>query len=140
MENKINYGRMILGGILAAVVLFAVGYVVHAIILNSYYEYFQTKGSVMPFMKKYGMLAHIGGTIISGICLSVLYVVARKFSGPGPMTAIKVGFVVGLFAVGGISAEYAFYNLGKMIPAMTLVDNIAGCILATLVSGAVYKD
>jgi hypothetical protein len=139
MENKINYGRIILGGILAAIVLFAVGFLVHGIILESHYEYF--KGiSVMSFPKKYGMLVHIVGTLVSGICLAVLYAVARKFGGPGPMTAIKVGFVVGLFTIGGVSAEYAFYNLGKMIPLMTLVDSIVGCVLATLVAGLVYKD
>lgn len=140
MENKINYGRMILGGILGAVVLFAVGFLVHAVILEDHYKFFQEQGSVMKFEKQYGMLIHIAGTIISGLCLSMLYVAARKFGGPGPMTAIKVGITVGLFTISGISAEYAFYNLGKMIPLMTLVDNIVGCTLATLAAGMAYKD
>ncbi len=141
MENKINYGRMILGGVLGSVALFAVGFLVHGILLKDNYEFF--KGSSvwdMDHPKKYGMIVHIAGTIVSGICLSLLYVLARKFRAPGPMIAILVGFTVGLFTIGGMSAEYAFYNFGKMIPLMTLSGNIAGAIFATLVAGMVYKD
>jgi len=141
MENQINYGRMILGGVLGAVVLFAMGFLVHGILLKDNYMFFQTMGSVLPEPgRENGMLIHSVATIISGLCLSMLYVVARKFGGAGPMTAIKVGFTVGLFTIGGVSAEYAFYNLGGMIPLMTLADNIVGCMLAALVAGMVYKD
>lgn len=140
MENKINYGRMILGGVLGGVVLFAVGFLVHGVLLKDNYMFFQTVGSVLMEPRESGMLIHSATTIISGLCLSMLYVVSRKFGGAGPMTAVKVGFTVGLFTIGGVSAEYAFYNLGGMIPLMTLIDNIGGCILATLVAGMVYKD
>ena len=141
MENKFNYGRMILGGVLGAVVLFAVGFLVHGVLLKENYLFFQKMGSVLPEPgRANGMLIHSASTIISGLCLSMLYVVARKFGGAGPMTAVKVGFTVGLFTIGGVSAEYAFYNLGGMIPLMTLADNIGGCILATLAAGLVYKD
>jgi len=139
MENKINYGRMILGGVLGAVVLFAVGFLVHGVLLKDNYMFFQGS-SVLMEPRENGMLIHSVATIISGLCLSMLYVVARKFGGAGPLTAIKVGFTVGLFTIGGMSAMYAFYNLGGMIPFMTLADNIVGCMLATLVAGMVYKD
>lgn len=141
MENKINYARMIIGGVLAAVVLVAVGFLVHGVLLKDNYMFFQTMGSVLPEPgRENGMLIHSVATIISGLCLSMLYVVARKFGDAGPMTAIKVGFTVGLFTIGGVTAEYVFYNFGGMIPLMTLVSNIVGSTLATLAAGMVYKD
>ncbi len=130
---------MALGGVLAAVVLFAVGFFVHAVILEKHYMFFQGS-SVLMEPRENGMLIYSFSILISGFCLSMLYVVARKFGGAGPMTAIKVGFTVGLFTISGISAMYAFYNLGGMIPLMTLADNVVGCTLATLAAGMVYKD
>ncbi len=130
---------MILGGILGAIVLFAVGFLAHAVILKDNYMFFQGS-SVLAEPRENGMLIHTLATIISGLCLSMLYVMARKFSGPGPMTAIKVGFTVGLFTIGGMSAMYAFYNLGGIIPLVSLADNMVGCTLATLAAGLVYKD
>lgn len=131
---------MILGGVLGAIVLFAAGFLVHGVLLKDNYMFFQTAGSVLSEPRENGMLIHSVATIISGLCLSMLYVAARKFGGAGPMTAIKVGFTVGLFTIGGISAMYAFDNFGGMIPLMTLVNNIVGCTLATLAAGMVYKD
>ena len=139
MENKINYGRMIVGGILGGVILFAVGFLVHGIILKDNYMFFHGS-SVLTEPRSNGMLIHVAATLISGLSLSMIYVVARKFGGHGPMTAIKVGVTVGLFTIGGISAEYAFYNLGGMIPLMTFVGNMSGAILGTLAAGVVYKD
>lgn len=140
MENKINYGKLILGGILAAVVLMVVGMIVHGMILESHYEFFQKQGAVLAEPREMGWLVHVAGTLLSGMAISGLYVMGRKFSGPGPKTAIRVGWAVGLFTIGGAAAEYTFYNLGGMIPLLTWVGNVAGAILAALVAGWVYKD
>lgn len=140
METKINYGRLFTGGIVAGLVLFIVGFVFHGVILKDNYMALQEMGSVLPEPRPNGMLIHIISTFISGICLAALYVMARNFSKPGPLTAVRVGFLVGLFTLGGMSAEYAFYNLGGIVPLLTFFDNLTGCILATLAAGALYKD
>ena len=139
MEN-INYGRMILGGVLGTVVLFMVGFVFQGIILGDHHEYFILQGSVLAQPREMGWIAHIMGGTISGLVLSMSYVVARKFRGPGPMTAILSGFTLALFTIGNHSAEYAFYNLGAMIPLMSFANNLVGSILATLLAGYIYKD
>ena len=138
--EKINYGRMILGGVLGTVVLFMVGFLFQAIILGSHHEYFIAKGTVLAQPREMGWIAHIMGGLVCGLVLSMSYVVARKFRGPGPMTAILSGLTIALFTAGDTTAEYAFYNLGSMIPVMTFVNNIVGAILATLTAGFIYKD
>jgi hypothetical protein len=138
--ERINYTRTLLGGVLATFVLFIAGFIFQAIILGSHHEYFITKGTVLAQPRDAGWVAHILGVLLSGLVLSLSYVVARKFRGPGPMTALLSGFTVALFTAGNTSAEYAFYNLGTMIPLMTFVSNIVGGVLASLVAGAIYKD
>ncbi len=138
--EKINYGRMILGGVLGTVVLFMSGFLFQAVILGSYHEYFIAKGSVLAEPREMGIIAHIAGGLVSGLVLSMGYVAARKFRGPGAVTAILSGLTIALFTAGDTSAEYAFYNLGAMIPLMTFANNIVGAVLASLTAGAVYKD
>ena len=140
MGTKINYGRMILGGILAALVLFMVGYLTHGIFLKEKYVFFQGVGSVLSKPREMGMPVHLIGTLISGLSLSLIWVIARSFGESTPATAIKVGFVVGLFTTAGATAEYAFYNLGAMVPLMTLAGNVVGAILGIFAAGIVYKD
>lgn len=131
---------MILGGVMGTVVLFIVGFLFQAIILGSEHEYFIGKGTVLAQPREMGWIAHIIGGLVSGLVLSMSYVVARKFREPGPMTAILSGLTIALFTAGNTTAEYAFYNLGSMIPLMTFANNIVGAILATLTAGVVYKD
>ncbi len=138
--EKINYRRMILGGILGSIVFFFVGFLFHGVILESHYLYFQGQGSVLHQVREMGWMIHIAGHIVSGFALSLTYVMARKFWGPGPMTAIRAGLIVALFTAGGTAAEYAMYNFGTMIPVMTFANNIVGATLATLAAGVVYKD
>ncbi len=138
--EKINYGRMILGGVLGTIVLFMVGFIFQAVILGSEHEYFMAKGTVLAEPRQMGWIAHILGGLVSGLALSMGYVAARKFRGPGPVTAILTGLMIALFTAGNTSAEYAFYNLGTMIPLMTFANNIVGAILATLTAGVIYKD
>ena len=138
--EKINYGRMILGGFLGTVVIFMVGFLFQAVILAPQHEYFMEKGTVLAQPREMGVIVHILGGLVCGQVLSFCYVVARKFRSPGPTTAILTGLTVALFTAGDTTAEYAFYDLGGMIPVMTFVNNIVGAILATLTAGFIYKD
>lgn len=131
---------MILGGILGTIVIFMVGFVFQAVILGSHHEYFIAKGTVLAQPRAMGVVAHIIGGLVSGLVLSISYVVARKFRGPGPTTAILSGLTIALYTAGNTTAEYAFYNLGSMIPLMTFANNIVGAILATLTAGVIYKE
>lgn len=138
MENKVNIGRILLGGTLAGIVTVFIGFAIHGGVLSSHYMYFQSTGSVLkePRMMPLQMLTQV----LSGIFLAMIYVAGRKHFGAGPKTAIVMGLLVGLVSLPGITAIYSFYNLGGMIPLMTLVGNILECIVGMLVAGALYKD
>ncbi len=138
--EKINYGRMILGGVLAGVVIWLTGFIFHGVLLAEKYKFYANVGSVLAEPRPMGFPFYIVGIIISGLALSMMYVVGRKFGGPGPMTAIRVGLTVALFTTAGMAAEYTFYNLGGMVPLLSFANNIVGAVLGTLVAGGIYKD
>lgn len=138
METKINYNRVIIGGLAAGIVIILVGFAVHGLVLHDHYMYFSEMGSVLKEPRM--MWLHMVIALFSGIPLALLYVIGRKFGGPGPMTAIKIGFLVSLLNLDGASAMYCFYNTGGMIPLMTFVSAFIGYILGALTAGALYKD
>lgn len=138
METKLNIQRIIIGGIAGGLVMTCVGFVIHAILLEKHYLFFQTQGAVLSEPRQ--MWVQMLSTILTGIPLALLYAFSRKHLGAGPMAAVTVGFLVGVMSLSGTTAEYAYYNLGTAIPLGTFADNVIGCIAATYVAGWIYKD
>ena len=138
MENKINYGRILLGGLVAGVVTVFIGFAIHGGLLGSHYEYFMKTGAMQPAPRM--MPLQVFTQVLSGIFLAMLYVAGRKQFGPGPKTAIMMGILVGLVSLPGTTALYSYYNVGGMIPLMTLVGNVLECTIGMLIAGVLYKD
>ncbi len=138
MENKINLNRVLLGGLVAGIVMDFVGAIVHMAILKSYYLYFRGMGSVLNQPRL--MAVQILLTVLSGIPVAFLYAFARKQIGPGPKCAVIVGCLVGLMSAPYAMAEYSYYNMGRMIPAMTFVDYFVAAIAGAFIAGMIYKD
>jgi hypothetical protein len=138
MQNKINLKRVLLGGLIAGIVLDLVGFLIHGVILNSHYVYFQKVGSMLTQARF--MPLQIIFTVLCGFPMAFLYAIARTHLGPGPKCAIIVGLLIGLCTMGESMAVYSYYNLGAMIPALTFLNNIGGAVLGTFVAGMIYKD
>jgi len=140
MESKININRVMLGGFVGGLTMLAIGFLIHAVLLHENYTVLQHHNVMrqQPIMS--GMMMQYLAVIFSGIPLAALYAMVRNYAGPGPGTAIKVGALVGLVCVPVPIAVYAYYNVGGMVPLMTAIDCMAGCIAGTFVAGALYKD
>jgi hypothetical protein len=73
--------------------------------------------------------------------LTWVYVSARKTLGPGPITALRVGFLVGFMSGFPISLSLATWApFSRAIPLWWMLDLWGGSILATLVSAWLYKE
>ena len=138
MENKVNIGRILLGGLIAGIVTVFIGFVIHGVILESHYTYFQKTGAILATPRM--MPLQIFTQVLSGIFLAILYVAGRKHFGAGPKTAILMGILVGLVSLPGTTSLYSYYNVGGMIPLMTLTGNVLECTIGMLIAGALYKD
>ena len=141
MENKINTGRVLLGGIVGGIAMMIIGALIHGGMLGDYYLELQNKGIIKPMEEAGTEWMHHVYLVLTGIPLALLYVFSRKHFGPGPKAALIVGLLVGLIGIaGGGFAMYCFYNVGQAVPFWTGVDVLVESIVCTLIAGALYKD
>jgi hypothetical protein len=85
--NNINFGRALLGGLLAGLVLNIGEFLLNEVVLGKQMEEFFRKVQVPPPGGSFIALAVIM-TFILGIVLVVLYALIRSRLGPGPKTAV----------------------------------------------------
>jgi len=73
--------------------------------------------------------------------LTWAYVSVRTTFGPGPVTALRVGFLMGFMSAIPISlALAAWAPFSRGITAGWVLDLWVGSIIATLVSASLYRD
>jgi len=139
----INRGRVFLGGLAGGVVWFIWGFLVtQFIITNGRYQAAQSAGQ---FLKVSRYPFFVGQwfviLLVSAIILAHLYAWARQTLGPGPGTALKIGFLVGFVA--GFPENFAhasWSTVERVFPLGWMLEIWVGAMLATLVAGWLYKE
>lgn len=139
----VNRGRVFLGGIVGGVVWFIWSFVVNQfIITNARYLAAQNAGL---FLKQPRYPFFVGQwfviVVLAGIILAHLYAWARQTLGPGPGTALKIGFLIGFVASFPLNFSEATWSaVDRIFPLGWMLDIWVGSILATLVAGWLYKE
>jgi len=138
--NKINVGRVLLGGLVAGAILnlgewLLNGYVLH----EQMVDFFKRCGFPQPGNRF--LVIAIAITFILGIVIVFGYAAIRPRFGPGPKTAI----IAALFAWFGVVLYQNIIAGGLgMVPGNTLLLvlgwEIVEYVLATLVGAALYKE
>jgi hypothetical protein len=78
---------------------------------------------------------------ILSIAVAHLYAWARQGLGPGPGTALKIGFLAGFLAgFPDMFAQATWFAGGRALPFGCMVEMWLGAILAALVAGFLYKE
>jgi hypothetical protein len=140
---SLNKGRIWLGGLAGGVVWVLWSFVVGKFLITDA-RYAATTASGL-FLKEPRYPFFVGQWLailfILAIILAHIYAWSRATLGPGPGTALKIGFLVG-FAAGfpGNFAQATWSPIDRMFPLGWMLDMWVGSILATLVAGAIYKD
>jgi hypothetical protein len=139
----VNRGRVFLGGLLGGVVWNAWSLVVQFLVIGmARYQAAQDAGQFLKeprypaFQVQWAVLL-----FILAIILAHLYAWVRQTLGPGPSTALKVGFLVGFaagFPTNFGTATWAPFE--RMFPFGWMLEMWVGAILATLVAGWLYKE
>jgi hypothetical protein len=137
--KRINFGRVILGGLLAGVVMNISEYVLNDIVLKSEME---------AGMKALGKTIPQGGSTIAvwmilgfamGIASVWLYAAIRPRFGAGPGTAVRAGVVVWFF--GSLVCTVIMVNLGLFpFNALPVVWELVQMIVATVIGAWLYKE
>jgi hypothetical protein len=137
--GKINWSRVLLGGLVAGVVIDLANYV-----LNTYVWAEQNAA----LMKALGVQLRPNAIpifllegLVLGIALVWAYAVARPRYGAGPKTAVITG--LGIWVIGGVLPDIDLWASG-ILPTQTLcIGILAGLVLivlASVVGAALYKE
>ena len=138
----VNKKRVALGVLAGGVVWGIWSAVVNAVILSPHYiaAYEQgelIKGGRYPFFLVYWFV----GLFLFTYILTWIYLSLRVTLGPGPKTALRVGFLVGFAVAFPINLTVATWiPISRAFPLWWMLDLWVGAILATFVSAWLYKD
>jgi len=138
----INKRRVWLGTFAGGVVWTAWSVLVNTVLLGPRYAAAQNAGLLLK-QPRYPLflLYWIVTLFVLSYILIWMYVSVRGVFGPGPVTALRVGFLVGFVAGFPINLSIATWApFDRTFPLWWMLDLWVGAMLATLVAGWLYKD
>src|SRR5262245_31485912 len=95
--GQINVGRVVIGGIVAAVILCVAGFIIHGAILGSQWAAWQSAGHMPNAMSHGGAIViWIIVSLVNGLTGVWIYAGIRPRYGAGPKTALIAGFLLWL--------------------------------------------
>jgi hypothetical protein len=137
--GQINVGRVVIGGIVAAVILFIAGFIIHGLILGADWATWGKEGH-MPLALSQGAMTVVWIilSLINGVTGVWIYAGIRPRYGAGAKTALIAGLM--LWLVGGLVAALAQFALGNVPHNVVVVGAIGGLIadLIAIVAGAYF--
>jgi hypothetical protein len=140
--SKINFTRVILGGVVAGLVIDVCEGILNGVILKQQWaDVFTALGKASDTMSVKQIVAFNLWGLAAGIITVWLYAGLRASYGAGPRTAILAGLTVWALAFGLATAVPVFFHLYPVGLGLTSVALEAiEMILAGLAGGALYKE
>jgi hypothetical protein len=138
--NKINFGRVLLGGVVAGFVLNIGEFVLNGFLLRDRMLSDMKRMGLTPPGTGFGLLA-VGLTFIFGILAVLLYAMIRSRLGPGPKTALIVALILWfcLYVYSG-TINMLLISVPPKIIVMILGWGLIDYPLGILAGAAVYKE
>ncbi|PYU17973.1 MAG: hypothetical protein DMG30_29645 [Acidobacteria bacterium] len=137
--GKINWGRVIPGGIVAGIIINIFEYVTNGRVLAAEWAAaMQTLGRQLPASSN--AIFVVWGFLV-GISAIWLYAAARTRFGPGPATAVLTGFaywVIGYLFPNVVSWALAIFP--SRLLGITTVVGLVEIIVASLAGASIYKE
>jgi len=141
--TSINSSRLLMGGIVAAIVLFIVSGIVNGVILGSAWQaWLQAMGTLnhAPGATT-GMMIWAVVSLVFGLAGIWIYTGIRPRYGAGWKTAMLAGLM--LWLVGWLAPALGQVALGAIpfyVTVVGCVGGLVGALLALLAGAAVYKE
>jgi hypothetical protein len=140
--GHIDVGRVVIGGIVAAIILFIAGFIIHGVILGADWMAWQNAGH-MPLALPHGAAVVVWAilSLVNGLTGVWIYAGIRPRYGASAKTALIAGLMLWLAA--GLTAALAQFALGNVPHNVVVVGAIGGLIadLIAIVAGAyLYKE
>ncbi len=140
--EKINWGRLILGSLVAAIIMFVTdGFMHEALLKADWTAVYEGLRAVQPQPHSTSMVYFAVFELGRGFIAMMFYVTMRTLFGAGPKTAVLAGVVAWIgFSLAGPAQ---FIPLGFFSNALWLkagAMHFITTILATIAGAALYKD
>jgi hypothetical protein len=141
--TRININRVVLGGLVAAIVLFVVSGIVNGAILGPAWQaWLEAMGSLNHAPSPpAGMVIWAVVSLVFGLTGVWIYAAIRPRYGAGWQTALLAGFM--LWLAGWLAPALGQVALGAIPTYVTVVGcagGLAGALLAVLAGAATYKE
>ena len=139
---KLNWIRIIIGGLVAAIICFLTdGFFHQSVVAADWKAVYAALGAREPNESAASMLYFAIFELGRGFIAILIYALLRQFFKPGPKTAVLAGIVAWLaFSVTGpaqfIPLEFYSHALWVKVGAYQLITSI----VATIAGAAIYKD
>ena len=140
--NKISWGRLFIGGLIAAVILFLTDGFLHENLVKEYWQYlYQGLGGQPPPAHNLSMVYFFIFELGRAFAAMLFYVLMRPFYGAGPKTAV-ISAIMAWF-VCSVTGPAEFIPLGFYGRRLWVV--VAGfqfvtSIVANLIAAWIYRD
>ncbi len=140
--GKINWGRLLIGGLVAGVVGNVLWYAVWTLLVGRMVsDALQAVGHPLVESVGGGVIMIVLGFLI-GILAIWLYAAIRPRFGPGPGTATMAGVAAGLFL--GVFANIGWGSTLRLIPvtvwATDAIATLVIVVIGTIVGAWLYKE
>ena len=139
---KINWGRLIVGSLIAAIIMFVTDGFIHETIAKAdWHAVYEGLRATEPQPHGLSMVYFALFELGRGFTAMMFYVTMRSFFGAGPKTAVLAG-IVGWIAF-SLSGPVQFIPLGFFSNALWLkvgAIHLITSIVATIAGAALYKD
>jgi hypothetical protein len=140
---KINWGRMVGGGFIAAIICFMSDGFLHERLLSAdWIAVYQQLGGSLPKEEHAGhMVYFVIFELGRGFIALFVYVLMRERRGPGPKTAALAGVVAWIaFSVTGPAQFIPLGFFSNALWVKVMGFQLITSILAAIAGAAVYKD
>lgn len=140
--SQLNWSRIIIGGLVAAIILFLTdGFFHESVVTADWKAVYAGLGANEPQHSSSGMAYFAIFELGRGLISLLIYALMRPFFKPGPKTAVLAGIVTWLaFSVTGpaqfIPLKFYSNALWGKVAAFQLITSI----VAAIAGAAIYKD
>ena len=139
---KINWGRLIVGSLIAAIIMFLTDGFIHGTIAKADWQaVYDGLRTTVPEQHGFSMAYFALFELGRGFTAMMFYVTMRAFFGAGPKTAVLAG-IVGWIAF-SLTGPVQFIPLGFFSNALWLkvgAIHLITSIIATIAGAALYKE
>ena len=139
----LNKGRIWLGGFAGGIVWVIWSFLMNVLVIGqARYDAAKNAGQFLKEARYPAFYAQwIVLLFILAFILAYLYAWSRSTLGPGPKTAVKIGFMVGFAS--GFPTNFgtaAWSALPRIFPLGWMLELWVGSVIVALVAGALYRE